>query len=99
MHAGRLEDAVRLYQELTTADPGDETLWRSLFQVVAALGDRQRLKGEEQRMHRALQDVDPEARSGNTAGAVAEPSAETVRELQRLYASLDTAEPTSSVVA
>jgi hypothetical protein len=72
-------------------------LWRALFRVVAARGDRRGLAREERRMRRALQELEAEARAGNAPAAVAEPSEETVRELQRLLAGLDAAQRTSSV--
>jgi DNA-binding SARP family transcriptional activator len=95
--AGRLEDAGALYRELTLADPGDEALWRALFRVIAARGDRPGLADEERRMRRALQELEAEAGGGKARAATAEPSQETVGELQRLREGIDAAERTPSV--
>jgi DNA-binding SARP family transcriptional activator len=93
VEAGRLEEACALYEELTTADPGDESLWRELFRVVAARGDRRGLVREEQRMRRALRDLEGEAHAaGQSGAALGEPSEETLRQLRRLQDSLEDAE-------
>jgi DNA-binding SARP family transcriptional activator len=95
--AARLDDATALYQELTIADGGDESLWRALFRVLAARGDRRGLVREERRMRRALQELEGEGRGNHAAAAIAEPSEETVRELQRLREGLQAGERTPSL--
>jgi DNA-binding SARP family transcriptional activator/nucleoid-associated protein YgaU len=98
VEAERLEEAESLYEELTTADAGDESLWRALFRVLGERGDRQGLARAERRMRRALQELDAEARIvGQSGAASAEPSEDTLRELQRLVDALDAAQRSQSV--
>ncbi|HYY89961.1 MAG TPA: BTAD domain-containing putative transcriptional regulator, partial [Chloroflexota bacterium] len=95
----RLDEAIALFEELTTADPGDEVLWQALFRALAERGDRDGLVREERRMRHALQEVEREAReAGRADGPRAEPSYDTVREYRRLLDALDAPEAATASV-
>jgi two-component SAPR family response regulator len=79
--------AIAVYRELTEIDAGDEESWRALFRLHADLGDRLALVAEERRMRAALRELADEVDEADSAAAD-EPSEETVREFQRLLASL-----------
>ena len=82
-----IEAALELYRELTDIDPGDERLWRALFRLHAARGDRLGLVREERRMREALRELADEV-DDPSASPTQDVSRETVQEYQRLLASL-----------
>ena len=90
--AGEHDLAIVLYRELTESDPGDERLWQALFRLHAKRGDRLALVREERRMRDALRLLADEIDAPEHA-QIDGPSPETVKEFQRLLASLRDREP------
>ena len=92
MAAGEIDQAIVVYRELTQSDPGDERLWQALFRLHAKRGDRLALLREEHRMREALRLLADEIDTPEHA-QIDGPSPETVKEFQRLLASLRDREP------
>jgi nucleoid-associated protein YgaU/DNA-binding SARP family transcriptional activator len=85
--SGEIDAALEVYRELTGLDPADDRLWRAMFRLHAARGDRSALVREEHRMRECLRELSAEMGEADHT-EIEEPSRETVQEYQRLLASL-----------
>jgi DNA-binding SARP family transcriptional activator len=79
--------AVPLYRELLQAQPGVESLVRSLFRCYRQLGDRAALVREERHLRATLREI--AGAEGNPEAA--EPEPKTTALFRRVLAALDTA--------
>ena len=85
--AGAVDASLDVYRELTEMDPADDRLWRAMFRLHAARGDRSALVREEHRMRECLRELAAELGEADQS-EIEEPSRETVQEYQRLLTSL-----------
>lgn len=91
----RIDDAIELYRELSEADPGEDRVWRALYQLHAARGDLPSLLREERRLRTILRDL--AVRAGEEPQSLStEPSRELQEEYQRLLATLERSRRTAS---
>jgi DNA-binding SARP family transcriptional activator len=84
--AGRVEEAIEAYHDLTDMDPGDERLFAALFRLCAANGGLADLEAEHDRMLALLRDLALDLDPADPQ--VPEPDAALMEEYRRLRASL-----------
>jgi DNA-binding SARP family transcriptional activator len=82
-----IDASLDVYRELTGMDPADDHVWRAMFRLHAARGDRPALVREEHRMRECLRELSAEMGEADHT-EMEEPTRETVQEYQRLLASL-----------